>query len=182
MSTLRRETHSLYLTSRKRNGVIPLVELKEFPTFRLHIFFSLHYSCSYSHILSLPLCAKYILGNVKSNSRVLTPCPSSISIFLVPAIHLDVLQIPSLCLPSVPAASSLFLVWILVADITHTPSSKWGCPFFARLIDKLWYSSLKCSYSCFLMILALITISHGTQHGQLIFLYSLFSFQSKVTS
>lgn len=109
MSTLWRETHNLYLTSRGRSGVIPLVELKEFHTFRLHIFFFLHYSCSYSPLLSLPLCAKYILGNVKSNSLVLMPCPSSISVFLATCYSLGCptdnscfVSHPSLCLLPFP--------------------------------------------------------------------------------
>lgn len=180
MSTLWRETHNLYLTSRERSGVIPLVELKEFHTFRLHIFFFLHYSCSYSPLLSLPLCAKYILGNVKSNSLVLMPCPSSISVFLATCYSLGCptdnscfVSHPSLCLLPFPT---------LDFSHSHTPSSKWGCPFFARLIDKLWDSNLKCTYICFLMILGLINISHGTRHGQPIFLFNLFLFQSKVTS
>lgn len=159
-----------------------MVELKEFPTFRFHIFFSLHYSCSYSHLFSLALCAKYIPENVKSNSLVLMPCPSSISIFLVPASHSDVLQITLALFPIIPICllpfpSLDFSYW----HQSHS-SFKWGCPFFARLIDKLWYSSLRCSCICFLMIHGLITISPCTQYSQPILLFNIFSFQSKVTS
>lgn len=111
MSIPRRQKHSLYLTSRKKKkkeGLIPFAELKEFFTFKFHIFLCLHYCCSYSHLLSPLSCAIYVLGNVKYNFLVSMPGPSSISIFLAtcyllecPADTSHFVSHSSLLLPSV---------------------------------------------------------------------------------